>query len=149
MTEFDISTSTPKERLARLAHYLETLPDTYLHFDMESYFHDPARVLENERDEIVNSIDLILQQPGMCGCVIGHTAAAGLMIPDAMIRAQHWRDVGEIVYGISGEAFDYLFGGDWYVRDNTPQGAANRIQTYLGDGIPPYWAIEKDELCEV
>lgn len=127
-------TATPNALLERLAAYIETLPESYAHFDMESYFHDPRLKLATEQDEMVHSIDLMQPVEGMCGCLLGHSAAAGVRWnPNDYTD---WREFAKVVYGVDDTAFEYLFSGDWYVEDNTPEGAAQRIRTYIEQGVP-------------
>lgn len=128
--------------LDRLATLLEGLPHDYLHFDMESYFHDPRTHLHSEIDEMMAAYKITQPVEGMCACALGHSIAAGVM----MIGST-WREAAQRAYAIDDDAFDYLFGGEWYVRDNTPVGAARRIRKYLAHGVPEGWQHDEDDLC--
>lgn len=123
-----------RTNLERLASYLENLPEGYLHFDMESYFHEPSCDLRTERDEMEHSIGLTEPTMGMVGCALGHSAAAG--IDPIEWDATLWFDFAEKAYGVDPEQASYIFGGEWYAIDNTPKGAAQRIRNVLA-GIAP------------
>lgn len=117
-----------------LATYMGNLPASYTHFDMESYFHDPRLRLATEQDEMVHSHDLIQPVEGMCGCLLGHSAAAG--IPITPSQYGNWHEFALDAFGVSGREYDYLFGGEWYVEDNTVAGALRRIDTFVTGGVP-------------
>jgi hypothetical protein len=51
------------------------------------------------------------------------------------------------VFGVGGTAstitvWQWMFGEDWTYVDNTPQGAAARIEWYLAHGLPENWRAQ-------
>ncbi len=119
--------------LRKLADYLSDLPDTYLAFDMETFFLHPEIDYQVEYDEMVASKLLSDIENIPCGssaCAVGHGPAAGIPpIPDDIT----WTDYCWRVFGIDSDGHDYddMFGGEWYSRDNSFVGAANRIYDFL------------------
>ncbi len=126
-----------RTNLERLVSFLENLPENYPHFDMESYFHDPRNDLKTEREEMEYSVGLTEPTMGMVGCALGHSAAAGIDPMDW--NATDWFGFAEQAYGVSREEALYAFGGEWYVMDNTPKGAAQRIRNVIAGTIPQDW----------
>ena len=118
---------TPEEKranLARLADYLDALPEDYALFDMSTYYH---------------------QSPARCGtiaCAVGHGPAAGIgPTADTVERQLGWIRYAAIYLGVDRQAdhrsHRFLFDGAWCTRDNTPRGAARRIRHWLEHGTPP------------
>lgn len=69
---------------------------------------------------------------GSIGCAIGHGPYSGIQ----KFNIESWGEYSSRVFGISIwsdtiDAWDFLFGPDWVEIDNTPQGAAKRIQYFL------------------
>lgn len=70
---------------------------------------------------------------GTVGCAVGHGPYAGIP-KDAN---ETWYDYARIVFnGYDINLFDWLFGGEWYHYDNTPEGAGKRILYALKYGVP-------------
>jgi hypothetical protein len=122
--------------LTLLADHLGTLPAGYLHFDMETYLYDPRMLCDTERDEIMAAVEVPELYHGMVMCSLGHSARAGVITRDNIGNIRTWKDVARTFYGVEGAAFGFLFGGEWYVEDNTPEGASKRIFEYLANGVP-------------
>lgn len=65
---------------------------------------------------------------GSVGCAIGHGPYAGIEKTE-----RDWLEYSERVFGIDRRAveWDYVFDDKWSAYDNTPQGAARRLQEVL------------------
>ena len=112
---------TPKQRanLAKLADYLDALPDDYERFDMDD-FHDSASL-----DEVIAG------RPISCGsaaCAIGHGPAAGIRRHSSDMGC--WFDYAIRVFGTDheGEAGYHMFGTE---NPDCPKAAASRIREVL------------------
>jgi hypothetical protein len=113
-----------KENLQRMADYIRTVPREK--FDMLEF-----RGGEGKKAEC-DSV----------GCVIGHCT-----VLDAENIKARFTDVdGEIRFAIWSEEFtglslhrsgwDWCFSADWIYIDNTPEGAALRIEWLIENGLP-------------
>lgn len=77
---------------------------------------------------------------GSVGCAIGHTA---FVIPK--YKNETWLDYSLRVTGLTdndyegNSAWDWCFSEEWRYVDNTPQGAADRIDWLLEYGLPLNW----------
>lgn len=81
---------------------------------------------------------------GSVGCAIGHGPYAGIH------KSEHesWRDYGNrcfITDDFSKSCFTFLFSADWWSVDNTPQGAARRIDYVIEHGLPVMYPGEDSE----
>jgi len=74
---------------------------------------------------------------GSVGCAIGHGPYAG--IPKRL--DEDWDEYSERVFGISFPSMEWgwCFVSSWVYVDNTPDGAADRIEWMLERGIPADW----------
>ena len=137
----------------KLAAYLATLPDTYENFGMQSYLDmtDVVRTTDYARGNAP------IHECGTVACAVGHGPAAGIPVPEG---SKYWTetsvlyvidpDTGEEHYVrgrflapywgkyshdmfVSGSYvwWDWCFGSGWRHADNTPKGAAARIQYML------------------
>ena len=75
---------------------------------------------------------------GTLGCVVGHAT----LIPGWEKRkGENWDVYSERIFGLStvedGGAWDWCFSAEWVNGDNTPLGAAKRIQYLLDKGSAP------------
>lgn len=143
-------TITHKQRLknlAKLADYLETLPNDLETFDMGDFY-----VRDDE-----DTIEYITTGETHCGtpaCALGHGPAAGIIMSSenletykSVLYNSAWRSyLNNFVEGhfLSTPA-EWLFAGAWVAIDNTPHGAAARIWAYLdnetSDVVTPMGAI--------
>ena len=134
-----------RDNLAKLADYLAALPADYEHFDMDDYNRDRR---EGSRRHLY-----IQDRRYGCGtvaCAVGHGPAAGIRVYGDAVWASYCRRV----FGIGrndgrggvNETFEYLFGSAWTQYDNTPQGAAERIRTFLDSGVPADWKEKRSEV---
>ena len=95
---------------------------------------------------------------GSAGCVIGTCS-----VLDAENVIKNFTDTdGEIYFMAWSEDFTGLLGGeyewgwcfasDWKTKDNTPTGAALRIEWLLNNGLPENWKnqmYDNDDLCYI
>lgn len=123
------------QNLRLLAEGLKKLPVNYQKFDMDSFY-----------ENLTGDTSLFVENINECGtsaCAVGHgPTIKGL----EAYRSETWREYTERVFGVTtfDETFTYLFGSEWANRDNTIDGAIDRIETYLHSGVPEDWYIEED-----
>lgn len=128
-----------RTNLTKLADYLAALPADYKHFDMTDY---------NRAKRGDGSSALYIQHRrydcGTVACAVGHAPAAGIRVWGDM----GWNSYCTRVFGIDRwdqyDTFEYMFGAEWVHYDNTPQGAAARIRTYLESGVPADWKKQRE-----
>ena len=65
---------------------------------------------------------------------------------------EFWLLYSERIFGIEfgTDKWDWCFSGLWHKTDNTPEGAADRIEWVLENGLPDNWLEQmcgKDPLC--
>lgn len=114
------------ENCTRLAEYLESLPEDYDRFTMETFF--------MKADGREPSLPTLNPGPAMhvCGtaaCAIGHGPAAGVPVG----RATSWMEYSENFAPVLSNEWDWMFAASWNDVDDTHRGAAARIR-YLLDG---------------
>lgn len=72
---------------------------------------------------------------GTVGCVVGHALYRFMDVDQYRNEydGHRWDDVSKDFFGIEGNThlWDYLFSSDWHYVDNTPSGAAQRIQNVV------------------
>jgi hypothetical protein len=111
-----------RENLQRMADYIRTVPKEK--FSMIFY-----RTKGQDSREC-NSI----------GCVIGHCTVLDprpLPIdPFGNIEFDEW---SFDFTGVDSSEWGWCFHSDWSTRDNTPTGAADRIEWLLNHGLPKNW----------
>ena len=128
-----------RTNLTKLADYLAKLPADYQHFDMRDY----------NRTSSDGGYTLHLADRsydcGTVACAVGHGPAAGVRVYGDMGWGAYCARVFGIDRWVSRKTFEYPFGSEWMVYDNTPQGAAARIRTYLDSGVPADWEEQRRE----
>jgi len=122
-------TNDRRSNLRKLATHLESLPNDYQNFTMTFFL-----LSEDDGDTTFALSEPIPTDCGTVACAIGHGPSAG--IPTVGIET--WFEYAERVFGVEYETseWDYLFNNKWARDDDTPHGAAKRINTYLDSGIP-------------
>ncbi|KAA2242848.1 hypothetical protein F0L74_09985 [Chitinophaga agrisoli] len=113
-----------EENLRKLAAHL--LPGNLeTDFDM-AFYTSYSRSIED------SAIDC-----GTAGCAKGHGPSAGI----PKFHYETWNDYGLRVFGMKVKTleWEWVFSGDWYSTDNTPEGAAKRILHLLESGVPDNW----------
>jgi hypothetical protein len=116
-----------RENLQKMADHIRTIPQEV--FAMNYY---RSNTTIDQRDTECNSV----------GCVIGHsiTLAPNMVVryPDQSIDFEEW---SEEFTGIesSNNEWDWLFSSGWHGVDNSPEGAALRIEWFLKNGLPEDW----------
>jgi hypothetical protein len=134
-------TRTQPKNLAKLADYLEDLPEGYEHFGMSDYLQTDNRDAEIEYAKRNGGV----AHCGTAACAIGHGPAAGLLFKPSEFqlgsRLQPVPDWGAYARRFVAEEFDrnynWAFGGGWAAYDNHHWGAAARIRYLLAYGSPP------------
>lgn len=126
------------QNLRKAADYIKTIPQEF--FDMSFY---RATREDNKTPEC-----------GTIGCVVGHCT-----ILDRKNVLDYYIDVdNEIMFSewsvdffkITGDEWDFCFSCSWALVDNTPQGAAKRINYLIHQGLPGNWEDmlnEEMKLC--
>ena len=108
-----------RENLQRMADYIRTIPQAM--FSMRSY----------------RFADETTKECGSIGCVIGHcTILDTNPLPrclDGTIDFCEWADSFTCV---TNDEWLWCFAGFWAGIDNTPTGAADRIEWLLKNGLP-------------
>lgn len=109
-----------RENLQTLATYLayaEKPPE--VRFDMETFSDDEHRCSDST-------------VCGTVGCAAGFGPFAGIpKLPEEL-----WTQYTERQFGVDAREFDWCFIASWKQVDNTPEGAAKRIQRMLNTGVP-------------
>lgn len=139
-----VLTRTQRSNLAKLADYLESLPEDYSHFEMRDYAGlretDPVLVKYARENGGV-------AQCGTVACAVGHGPAAGILFrrkADFYTRADGtsvllWEPYSARFVPRDGDEeleFDWAFGSPWAFADNHHWGAAARIRYLLKHGVP-------------
>jgi hypothetical protein len=114
--------------LRTLAEKLKTLTeDNCKYFSMRQFspqHMEPAHTIHN-----CNSV----------GCAIGHGPRLGI----EPLPHEDWHEYGGRCFGAhNDDVWDWCFSADWSDTDNTPQGAAARIEYMLEHSVP-YTAREQ------
>jgi hypothetical protein len=125
-----------RKNLQRMAEYIRSIPQN--RFDMSVFRED-----DKDNGHECQSV----------GCAIGHcTALDTRPLP---------KDLGNSIlyntwlHGFTGiemytEEYYWCFGQYWDLTDNTPEGAALRIEWMLKNGVPPNYIMQmrgKAKLC--
>lgn len=144
--------ATTVQNLRDLSAYLKALPETNVTFDMATFYDDNTTSAELER----------LGECGTSACAVGHYAMmrgwtsshggvkppVGVAIKHGLVRADGgaypigWsefctKEIGvEAINDGEDELFEWLFDAYWGRIDNTPEGAAARIDYFLEKGLP-------------
>jgi|APGre2960657404_1045060.scaffolds.fasta_scaffold09785_5 hypothetical protein len=111
-----------RENLQRMADYIRTIPQAM--FSMRSY----------------RFADETTKECGSIGCVIGHCTVLDTnplpTKPNGSINFNKWSDC---FTETNTEQWLWCFGASWCSSDNTPDGAADRIEWLLKNGLPDDW----------
>lgn len=143
-----------------IAELLNNIPDGYGGIVDFIHSHGTAKDVWNVTKRDYNSC-------GTVACALGHGPAAGITpkVTTSWFDTS-WGQYGSEEFGVddSSAAWYWLFGPDWEKADNTPQGAAARINLYIVNGVPedymeyytgrnkdlPYEVVPYDETkCEI
>ncbi len=113
--------------LRQLSRYLR-LPHLEAGFDMARYDDTPKRQLTHGGSR---------RTCGSVGCAVGHGPYAGLR----KYSREEWVAYGDRVFGLTHKieltrAWLWCFAPEWESYDNTPKGAAERIEYALDKGLP-------------
>lgn len=140
--------SAKKKNLAKLADYLENLPDGYPSFDMRSFN-------SNSLSARIEVCSLVESKCGTVACAVGHGPDAGITAKEGEL----WTQYSSRVFASSdSRLWKWCFSDRWTQQDNTAKGAAARIRWALkhmwlfGDGVPSNWTAQwkgTEPLCYV
>ena len=116
--------------LRKLAAYLRQ-PKLMAEFDMSAFDSHHSSQRRN------------LTTCGSIGCAVGHGPYAGIQ----KYMGEEWGRYSERVFGlvVSNPNWMWCFDANWEVSDNSPVGAANRIETLLNTGLPKDWREQLDK----
>ena len=113
-----------KENLQRMADYIRTIPQEK--FNMVAW-----------RDGDTNK-----HECDSVGCVVGHCTVLDKIenIPFTSLGSIDFTRWSEDFTGIyTREEWNWCFSDEWHEVDNTPEGAALRIEWLLEKGLPEDW----------
>lgn len=109
-------------------------------FDMNDYvtsdgYGASVTILENYPHKFWNQKERYAKC-GTVACAVGHGPMFGI---EPRID-EYWHDYSHRSFGcnpyVRKSLFVWMFGTDWSIIDNTPQGAAARINFFLEKGLP-------------
>jgi hypothetical protein len=128
------------ENLRKLAAFLRTVPNEK--FGMQRFAD-----LRHENVWVATPQDVAQHGCGTAGCALGWSVS--LFVPPKPRSCDNqltmWKGHSYKHFGIrSGARWEWLFGGDWAEGDDTPDGAADRIDWLIEHGLPKDW---KDQQC--
>jgi hypothetical protein len=120
--KFDL-TEEQVSNLKKLAEYLNR-SELPAKFDMNTYCGEEMMELDNGFPTICGSV----------GCAVGHGPYAGIPKNDY----ESWTEYSRRAFtnGRRTTLFLFLFSEDWAAVDNTPKGAAKRIEYFIRYGVP-------------
>ena len=72
---------------------------------------------------------------GSVGCAVGHGPYAGIEKFDY----EDWHQYQDRVFELDEDNWLWCFSSGWELVDNTPEGAAERIDYMLQNGVPDNW----------
>lgn len=137
-----------KSNLLLLADYLEKVPQE--EFNMLWY--------RGRYDEYNCFIKVYLIKDinncGTAGCALGHSIVSKIKelevtdedysIDELSQRYLNFEKYSDRVFNIpmKESEWEYLFSGEWSMRDNTPLGASKRIRYVVEKGLPEDWYDE-------
>lgn len=89
------------------------------------------------------SVGYYATECGSVGCAVGQGPYAGI----PKLDTETWGEYANRVFGADehGRPFTFMFGYGWFIYDNAPEGAAERIDYALEYGIP----MPKNEMEEI
>lgn len=111
-----------KENLQRMADHIRTIPQEM--FGMSDY---------RTGDRHTAECDSV-------GCVLGHcTVLETGELPRYLNRSIDFIAWEESFTGTTQEEWEWCFSDNWSETDNTPEGAALRIEWLIKNGLPEDW----------
>lgn len=117
-----------KENLQRMADYVRTIP--------QEKFHMRFLRSGDKKTHACNSV----------GCVLGHCTILDKeneLPRDDFLGSIAFFKWAEIFTGITdSDILEFLFSEEWYMHDNTPTGAADRIEFVIADKLYCGWMFD-------
>lgn len=127
-----------RKNLQKMADYIRTIPQEK--FNMRFF----------RRHEEVS------HECGSVGCVLGHCTVLDKKPLPMLAQIVSWNSRRLIDFVSWGESFtgiskrtgewQWCFAGEWSEVDNTPEGAARRIEWLLEHGLPKDWDYQ---MCQI
>jgi hypothetical protein len=152
-----------RDNLGVLSELLIALPEDYVGFDMEDFFSAKAikakiafdttrefdEAVRKEAEEVANKYARENGGVAKCGavaCAVGHGPTAGFLAVASDftldMKMDWWKYTRRVFLDRTGSTFEWMFGGQWSLIDNTAQGAGRRIRYYLEHGVPAEFVDE-------
>lgn len=128
-----------RANLTRLADFLESGEIEYT-FDMSVYYSHRTQVEETWRWTFKRHAEVY--DCNTVACAVGSGPAIGLQVLESEKATfkVNWRLYSNRVFGTGADtnvrAHDFMFSGNWFSVDNSPEGAAKRIRYALEHGVP-------------
>lgn len=126
-----------RKNLALLRDHLRTVPQE--RFNMRQFAQTPDDELGPNDLKVVTDSAVPDYACGAVCCAVGRGPAAGIEPLDK----ESWSEYCFRVFGVGFQgyrsrefAFLWLFDMEWALSDNSPTGAAERIDWYLARGVP-------------
>ena len=121
-------TAEQKQNLILLRDHLQTVDRDKFDMDWFMLDEDDQHISLHHHEAIHNC--------GSAACAIGYGPAAGVKVIET---DKEWDTYSERVFGFSclSDAWNFMFSGVWTSYDNTPEGAARRINYVIEHGQPP------------
>lgn len=111
---------------------------------------DHIRTVPQEKFEMVEwrSAEYETKECGSIGCVIGHCTILDSK-PLPRLHSSNHIDFGEWSEDFTGldqssDEWEWCFSSSWHEEDNTPDGAALRIEWLLKNGLPTDWKFQME-----
>lgn len=127
-----------KENLQRMADHIRTVPQEMFH--MRCY----RGIIKD--DELIDASDCFSAvECETLGCIIGHSL---VLAPELVVKNEkgviQYADWSEEFTGIvwASSEWYWCFSFDWEYLDNTPEGAALRIEWLINHGLPKNSGIQ-------
>jgi hypothetical protein len=77
---------------------------------------------------------------GSAGCAIGNAT----YIVEPKLIAEGWEQYSDRLFDLEEQSseWEWCFSGSWGRTDNTPEGAADRIEVLINCGVPENWRAQ-------
>ena len=126
-------TEEQNNNLRKLSKYLKSLPKDYENFGMKDFYN----IGDKFRSNLIQDKDNIIpiEPCNTVACAVGHGPSAGIK----EIVGEDWVDYLERVFTEDEDEFEWCFSGLWVDTDNTPAGAAKRIDIMIESGVPKWF----------
>ena len=121
-------TKAQKTNCLKLATYLRALPEDYSHFDMRDYNKDFYGWVRKQSAKVNAATEC-----NTVACALGHGPMAGIKLENGEDWVDYCKNFVEYEESL---AWNWCFSDSWGYFDNTPHGAADRLELMVRKGIP-------------